>query len=177
MELTLHGALHTPTVSCTLISVAALDEEGYHAHMGAGHLKLTSPQGKRVGCIPHTQGHLYKIVYALDSANAVKPVLVMELHQRLGHIAASTARKLVQSNAIVGVKLDPDSQETDCNACIFSQATRLPIPKVRISPLAQNFGDEIHTNVWCHHWSGRDTRTLFASICLCQTITRTVVMG
>jgi hypothetical protein len=90
-ELTLHGALHAPAVSCTLVSVAALDEEGYHAHMGAGHLELTSPQGKRVGCIPRTQGRLYKVVHALDSANAVEPVSVMELHRRLGHIAALTA--------------------------------------------------------------------------------------
>jgi len=72
----------------------------------------------------------------------------MELHRRLGHIAVESARKLVTSGAIVGVELDPGSQEADCNACIFARATRLPIPKVRISPLAQNFRDEVHTDVW-----------------------------
>jgi len=72
----------------------------------------------------------------------------MELHCRMGHIAIVSACKLVESRAITGVKLDPNSQEHDCNTCIFACATRLPVPKVRISTPAQRFGDEIHTNVW-----------------------------
>ena len=147
-ELTLHGALHAPAVSYTLVSIAALDEEGYHTHIGAGHMELMSPQGERVGRIPRTPGRLYKVVHALDSANAVETISVMELHRRLGHIAAENARKLVISGAITGVELDSDSQVTDCDACIYARATRLPVPTVRISPPAQNFGDEIHTDVW-----------------------------
>ncbi len=79
-ELTLHGALHAPAVSYILVSIAALDEEGYHAHIGAGHLELTSPQGERVGRIPRMSGRLYKVMHVLDSANAVEPMSVMELH-------------------------------------------------------------------------------------------------
>ena len=45
-HLTLHAALHVPTVSYTLVSLGALDEEGYHTHIGAGHLELTSLQGE-----------------------------------------------------------------------------------------------------------------------------------
>ena len=48
-EITLHGVLHAPAVSCTLVLVATLDAEGYHAHMGDGHLELTSPNGKCIG--------------------------------------------------------------------------------------------------------------------------------
>ena len=121
---------HLLSAIYTLVSIAALDEEGYHAHIGAGHLGLTSPQGERVGRIPCTSGHLYKVVHALDSANAIKPVSVMELHRHLGHIAVESAQKLVTSGAVVGVDLDPGSQEADCDACIFACATRLPIPKV-----------------------------------------------
>ena len=102
-KLTLHGTLHAPAVGCTLVSLAALDEEGYHAHIGAGHLDLTSPQGECIGRLPRTQGHLYKVVHALDSANAIEPISIMELHRRLGHIAVKSARKLVKSSAIVGV--------------------------------------------------------------------------
>jgi hypothetical protein len=147
-ELILHGALHAPSVSYTLVSIAALDEEGYHTHIGGGHLDLTSPHGVRIGHIPRTQGCLYKVVHALDSASAVEPVSLMELHRRLGHIAVASARKLVTSGAVVGVELDTESTETECDACIFARATRLPISKIRISPPAQNFGDEIHTDVW-----------------------------
>jgi len=53
-ELTLNGALHTPAISYMLVSIAALDEEGYHTHIGASHLELTSPQGERVSHVPHT---------------------------------------------------------------------------------------------------------------------------
>jgi transposase InsO family protein len=147
-ELVLHGVLHAPAVGCTLVSVAALDEEGYHAHIGAGHLKLTSLQGECIGRIPRTQGHLYKVVHASESANAVESMSLMELHHRLGHIAPSSARKLVQNGTIVRIELDPDSQKADCDAYIYARATRLPVPKVRISPPAQHFGDEIHTDVW-----------------------------
>src|SRR5229473_5354146 len=132
----------------TTIAIAALDEEGYYAHIGGSHLKLVSPQGERIGRIARTQGCLYKIVHALDAANAVEPVSVMELHHCLGHIAVTSTCKLVESGAIVGVELDPTSQEKDCDACIFARATRLSIPKVRISAPAKNFGDEVHTDVW-----------------------------
>ena len=88
-------------------------------------------------------------MHALDSTNTVEPVSVMELHRCLGHIAPISACKLVESGAVVGVELDPDAlDETQCDACIFACATRLPIPKVRISPPTQNYGDEIHIDVW-----------------------------
>jgi len=119
-ELILHGALHVPAVSYTLVSIVALDEEGYHTHIGAGHLKLVSPQGERIGRIPRTPGRLYKVVHALNSANAVEPMSIVELHRRMGHIAASSARKLVESGAVVGIELDPGTQEADCNACIYA---------------------------------------------------------
>jgi Pol polyprotein len=80
IKLTLHGALHAPGISYTLVSLATLNEEGYHAHIGAGHLDLTSPQGEKVRHITWTSGCLYKVVHTLDSTNAVEPVSVMELH-------------------------------------------------------------------------------------------------
>ncbi len=148
MELTLHGALHMPAVSYTLISLAMLDEEGYHAHIGGGHLEITSPQGEQIGHIDRTHGCLYKVIHALDLANAVEPITVMELHHHLSHIAVTSTCKLVESGAIVGIKLDPGSQEADCNTCIYVCATCLPVPKIRICLPAENFGDEVHTNVW-----------------------------
>jgi hypothetical protein len=119
-ELILHGMLHAPAVGCTLILVAALDEEGYHAHIGAGYLELTSPQGEHIGRIPRTQGRLYKVMHMLESMNTIELMSLMELHRCLGHIAPSSARKLIQNSAIIGIELDPDLQEADCNACIYA---------------------------------------------------------
>ena len=111
----------------------------------------------------------------LDSANAAEPVSVMELHCHLGHIGVSSAHKLVESGTVVGVKLDPGSQEGDCDACVYACATCLPVAKVRISPPAQNFGDEVHTSVWgpasvttCQgHWYF----IIFTNNATCYTIT------
>jgi hypothetical protein len=101
-----------------------------------------------VGRIPRTPACLYKYMHAYGSANAVELLSAMELHRRLGHIAIASARKLVESGAVIGVELDPSSQESECDACIYARATRLPISRPHISIPAQNFGDEVHTDVW-----------------------------
>ena len=148
LELTLHRALHVPVVSYTLVSIAALNKEGYHTHIGTGHMELTSLQGECIGHIPRMPRHLYKVVHVLDSANAVEPLSAMELHRHLSHIAIDSACKLVTSGTVIGIELDSNLQDVDCDGCIFAWATWLFVPKVRICLPAQNFGDEIHTNVW-----------------------------
>ena len=79
------------------------------------------------------QGCLYKIMHALDSANVVEPILVIELHRWLNHIAVLSTQKLVKSGAIVGVDLDLSSKGGDSDACIFAYTTCLLVPKVQIS--------------------------------------------
>jgi hypothetical protein len=147
-KLLLKEALHAPSIGYTLVSLGTLNKEGYRARIGGGYLEIDSLCGKCIGRVAHTHKHLYKVSHNEDSANAVEILTVMELHQCLGHITASSAQKLLKSGAITGIKLDPSSQEAACDACIFAHATRQPIPKVRISPPAQHFGDEIHTDVW-----------------------------
>jgi hypothetical protein len=72
----------------------------------------------------------------------------MELHRCMGHIAPASAHVLVKKGLVTGIRLDPDSREADCKACLFAHATRKPIPKVRIRPRAQSFGDEVHSDMW-----------------------------
>jgi hypothetical protein len=148
MKLLLRDVLHVPAVTYTLVSLGILDEEGYKIQIGGGHLSIRSPSGEEVGQVERTPCRLYKVTHPPESANAVEPLSVMELHRRLGHITVASTRKLVDSGAIVGVSLDPNLEETTCNACIFARATWLPIMSTRITPPAQNFGDEIHTDVW-----------------------------
>ena len=140
--------LHTPSVAYTLVSLGALDAEGYHMSITEGYLEILDPDGQRLGKVMRTPRKLYRVNHASESANAVEVLTLMELHRHLGHIATSSARKLVESGAITGVKLDSSSKESPCDACIFLRATRHAIPKVRVSPPAQNFGDEVHTDVW-----------------------------
>jgi hypothetical protein len=75
-------------------------------------------------------------------------MLAMELHCCLGHIAVASARKLVESRAITGIELDPDLQEHEYNACVYTHVTCLDIPKPQISKLAKHFGNKVHSNMW-----------------------------
>jgi hypothetical protein len=178
--LTLRNALHAPAVAYTLVSIRALDEEGYATNIRSGCLEIVSPRGEQVGLIPHTARRLYKVVHMLDSVDVVELISAMELHRRLGHIAVATARKLVESGAVQGIKLDPDSQESPCDACIFAHVTRLPMSKPCISVPAQHFGNEVHTNIWgpssismrqgrCYFVSFTDDCTRFTVIFLIRT--------
>lgn len=147
-KLFLHSILYAPAIGCTLVLVVALDEEGYYTHISVSHLKLKSPQGEHIGHIPQTQGHLYKVVHTPESVNAVEQVSLMKLHCRLSHIALLSAHKLIESRAIIRIALDPNMQMKNYDACIFAWATRLPVPKIRISPPSKHFGNQIHSDVW-----------------------------
>jgi len=116
--------------------------------ISVGQLTIASPQGQLIGTIPCTSCQLYRIVHDPDSAHTIELLSIMELHCHLGHIAPASAHKLIESGAVTGVELDPKSQETECDACIHTQSTRLPIPKVHIRPPAQHFGEEIHLDLW-----------------------------
>jgi len=147
-SLALLCALYAPQVSYTLVSLGALDEEGFMTLIGNGRLRITSPRGDSIAEIPRNARHLYKVIHIPESTHAAELVSAMELHHRLRHISVASAHKLVQSGAVKGIKLDPDAPEMDCKACIYARATHIPMSKPRISVLAQSFGDEVHTDVW-----------------------------
>ena len=71
--------------------------------------------------------HLYRVKHSPEYAHIAELMSSMELHRHLGHIGVTSTRKLVQSRAIKGIKLDPNAPETDCEACIFAHAMCLPI--------------------------------------------------
>ncbi|KAG2347008.1 hypothetical protein BDR05DRAFT_856830, partial [Suillus weaverae] len=72
-------------------------------------------------------------------------VTVMELHQRMGHIAPSAARRLAENGLVLGIKVDLSSGEpTFCESCIYAKAIRKPIKKIREG----DFAEEVHTDLW-----------------------------
>ena len=147
-ELTLENVLHAPLVGFTLVSLGALDTIGYRIAIGGGNLEIKSREGKRLALIARTSRGLYRVSHEGEGGYAVEVVSVMELHRRMGHIAPATARKLVVDGLVTGIALDPNSLEEHCEACIYARATRQPVPKVRVSEQAKQFGDEIHTDIW-----------------------------
>jgi hypothetical protein len=73
--------------------------------------------------------HLYKVTHTHESTHATGFISAIELHRHLWHIAIASARKLVESGAITGIKLDLNSQEHECGAYMYAWATPLDIQK------------------------------------------------
>ncbi|KZV59038.1 hypothetical protein PENSPDRAFT_552745, partial [Peniophora sp. CONT] len=72
-----------------------------------------------------------------------------QLHRRLGHISATTARKMVERGYVTGLSLsDTDDKQFFCESCAFAKATRAPVPNEREGERAKAYGDEIHSDVW-----------------------------
>jgi len=69
-ELILNDTLHTPSIGYTLVSLGALDEEGYYACIGGGYLELDSLCGECIGCVVHT----HKRLYSTKSATMSQPI-------------------------------------------------------------------------------------------------------
>ena len=146
--LTLTNVLHAPAIRYTLVSLGALDKKGYRTSIGGRNLEHFVPSGEHIACISQLARGLYRIMHAGELVNAVEIISVMELHRCMGHIAPASAHALVEKGLITGIKLDPNSQEVQCKACIFAHTTRKPFPKMRVGPQAQYFSEEVHTDVW-----------------------------
>lgn len=179
-KLVLLHALHAPSVSYTLVSLGQLDKEGFMSVIRNRRLHITSPCTETVAEIPCNSRRLYKVIHIPESTYAMELISAMELHRHLGHISVASARKLVQSGAIKGVKLDPDAPNTDCKVCIIACATHLPMSKPHVSVLAQSFRDVIHTDVWgpesiqttkkaCYFITFTDDVTCFTIVYLLKT--------
>ena len=79
---------------------------------------------------------------------AAEVVTIEELHRRMGHISLEAARRLVSEGAIEGIELDKSSQLRSCDSCKYAKATQKPIRKVRETPRASEFGEEINSDLW-----------------------------
>ena len=78
-ELVLHNVLHAPSIGYTLVSLGALDEEGYTSHIAGGRLRITSPHGEQIADIARTC-HLYRVEHSPEFAHVTELMLSMELH-------------------------------------------------------------------------------------------------
>jgi hypothetical protein len=146
-SLTLENVLYAPAVSYMLVLLSTLDVLGYHMGIEAENIEITLPKGTLVARIPWTTHRLYCVMHE-EGAYTVEVVSIMELHRHMGHIAPASACRLIKDGLVTSLALDPDSKEEHCNVCIYMHATHQPVPKLRISEQASDFGDEVHTNVW-----------------------------
>jgi len=148
----LKDVLYAPKMGLTLVSISRLAAAGYAALFRGESCRIFNDRKKQLGEIPVNKG-LYcvkgpKGLFA-GISNDTEPLTMREIHARLGHMAPDTIAKMIRDGTITGIKLDPSDASMDsCDSCEYAKATRKPIGKVRDPPRRENFGDEVHTDLW-----------------------------
>ena len=104
-DITLENVLHAPSVGYTLVLLRALDGLGYCITIGSRHLNILSRTGEHLACIVWTECGLYHVLHKGEGEYTVEVVSIMELHRRMGHIAPSSACKLIKESLVTGLAL------------------------------------------------------------------------
>jgi hypothetical protein len=103
---------------------------------------------KVIGIIPVSANGLYKVEHAYSAIAAPERVDLPTLHRRLCHIVPDAIRALINKGAAEGVQLINDRAPLLCDSCEHAKTTRKPISKEHMTPLADAFGTEVHTDLW-----------------------------
>jgi hypothetical protein len=168
--------LKTGTVSdslpgVSLLSVAALDREGYHLDFGGGQCRITNPVGEHVSTVPLTDEGLYGFRTrnaprtrpgpATEMKNALTPALngpdletcmfaqpkgtptvsKAVLHMRWGHLGSKKIDHLVKAGLF---KTTGKLDYADCDSCHLSKSRRQPHRKGARFVRAKKPGEYFH---------------------------------
>ena len=150
-QLHLTKVLYSPEVGYTLVSIGQLDENGFSAMFGGGKCVLRGPEGECVGQVPKNPKGLYRVEHEADSANAAtEAITINQFHRRMGHISPLIAKKLIDNKLIMGVHLaeTPSGDPFFCESCVYAKATRKLVAKEREGNRAEDFGAEVHSDLW-----------------------------
>src|SRR5713226_6887211 len=149
-SITLKDALYAPDMGLMVISISRIAGAGYSVRFEGNRCKIQNKKSAIMGSIAASPNGLYKVKHPLMAVAAVEQINILMLHRRLGHIAADTIRSLVRTNAVTRLHLiDPSSHsQITCDSCDYAKATRKTICKESTLPLAEAFGDEVHSDVW-----------------------------
>jgi hypothetical protein len=149
-KILLKDVLYAPAMGITLVSISRVVAAKCTVVFSDATCRIFDSKRELVGVIPVGNG-LYRVIHKprLEEVSmAAEMVTINDLHCRMGHIAFDAARDLVRRGLVEGLELDESSQPGSCDSCEYAKATRKPIRRERIVPQAENFGDEIHTDLW-----------------------------
>ena len=134
-----------------MVSVGLISNAGYSVIFKDGVCTIRDPSNTVIGRIPKQHG-LYKVDRnspAPASANTASDKLtIMDAHRRLGHISPDAIKALACEGTVSGLDLLESSLPLSCNSCIYGKMTCEPSPKERTGCCANNFGGEVHTDMW-----------------------------
>ena len=133
------------SISCVIkAKKSILFEDNYYS--------ISEKGGKLIGKIRESVNGLYKVEHTQLSASSAttvqEQVSILMLHKRLRHISLQYICALIRSGTIQGLSVIDDHAPIICNSCEYAKMTHKPIGKERKAPLAKNFRDEVHSNLW-----------------------------
>ena len=143
----LKDVLHAPDMALTIVSIGRIARSGC-AVIFEDDVCRIKRGGKIIGVVPASANGLYRVDHLEMAGSATTDVSLLSLHRRLGHISALAIRTLVRQGAVTGINLTDDGRAISCESCEYAKTTRKVIRKEREEPLADAFGDEIHSDVW-----------------------------
>jgi len=108
----LKDVLYAPDMGLTIISVSRVTAAGFAVLFRANFCRIFDLKHKRIGHVHVTSNGLYRVDHdeVVSSASTKTKLTLLELHQRMGHIAPDAVRKLVADKHIVGVELEDDGE-------------------------------------------------------------------
>jgi hypothetical protein len=147
-QLTLRDVIYAPGMSATLISMGKLDANGFDMRIKAGELSIKAPDGTLCGAVPRVDG-LYRLGGSPASPTALSAttLTLYELHRRLGHRNYAALLDMLRNSRLQGISVT-DHTQVECRECRMAKATRAPIARLRLSPLAKEYGEHRHMDVW-----------------------------
>ena len=132
----LHEVLFVPELGTNLFSVGIATDHGIEAHFakdGATFVKngIEVMSGKRLGkSLYHLNvtatNSFEDCSTAIVATKSNRPLPLSLIHQRLAHLNNAAILKMLRTNAVTGLNLDPSTKHTPCEGCIFGKSCRTP---------------------------------------------------
>ena len=150
LQILLKNVLYAPAMGLTLILISKITKAWFTTIFHKNILKIIMPQDSILGTIDVHNG-LYRVnheSYKIAASTTMDTVTIEDLHKRLGHISPEVARKMVEDNLVVGVKLNKSSSIRSCDFCEYAKAHRKPIWKEQELSCASKLGEEVQSDMW-----------------------------
>jgi transposase InsO family protein len=145
---TLLDVLYSPALAYTLISITRCTSKGFTCTFTNGECVLRSPKGKICGKIKNVNGLFQTRRENNHSHHSANTALTLnQFHARMGHIAPSSAKEMIDGKMVEGIELIESPIEF-CEACVKGKITQTPVERERRSELCKNQGEKVHTDVW-----------------------------
>jgi len=78
----------------------------------------------------------------------IEQINIHTLHQCIGHIPADAIHSLIFKGTITGIHTIDNGSLIICDSCEYMKSTCKLIKSEQTAPLANRFGEEIHSDVW-----------------------------